>query len=208
MPQTTAAKPVRMTADQRREQLLDVTRAIVGKDGFHSVSIERVAREAGVTRPLVYGHFGDLPGLLHALVDREGMRALVQLARILPAEPSEDDPRTTMLTALRGYLEAVQEDPVTWRLVLMPPEGAPPVLRERIAEGRAAAVAQLVRLAGPGLAPSGRAMSPDPELTAMSLSALADDWARLVLTEPAGYPIDRLVAHAEWLLEQLDPPRG
>ncbi|MCW3063815.1 MAG: hypothetical protein JWN32_987 [Solirubrobacterales bacterium] len=208
MRHTTSAKSVRMTADQRREQLLDVTRGIVGQDGFHAVSIERVAREAGVTRPLVYGHFGDLPGLLHALVDREGMRALVQLARILPAEPPVGDPRTTMLTALRGYLEAVHDDPVTWRLVLMPPEGAPPVLRERIAQGRAAAVAQLARLSAPGLAPSGRAMSPDAELTAMSLSALADDWARLVLTEPERYPIDRIVAHADWLLSQLDPPRG
>jgi AcrR family transcriptional regulator len=192
-----------MTAGQRREQLLDVTKAIVGADGFHAVSIERVAREAGVTRPIVYGHFSDLPGLLRALVDREGMRALVQLGEILPPEPAAGDPREVMLAALRAYLEAVHADPVTWRLVLMPPEGAPPLLRERIAEGRAAAVAQLARLAGPGLAPSGRAVSPDPELTAQSLSALADDWARLVLTEPDRYPIERLEAHARWLLEQL-----
>jgi AcrR family transcriptional regulator len=194
---------VRMSAQQRREQLLDVTKAIVGADGFHAVSIDRVAREAGVTRPIVYGHFSDLPGLLRALVEREGMRALVQLAEILPSEDAPGDPREALLAALRGYLEAVRADPVTWRLVLMPPEGAPALLRERIAEGRAAAVAQLARVAGPGLAPSGRAVSPDPELTAQSLSALADEWARLVLTEPDRYPIERLVEHARWLLDQL-----
>jgi AcrR family transcriptional regulator len=194
---------MRMTAEQRREQLLDVTKAIVGADGFHAVSIDRVAREAGVTRPIVYSHFSDLPGLLRALVDREGMRALVQLAEILPPEDAPGDPREALLAALQAYLEAVRADPITWRLVLMPPEGAPPLLRERIAQGRAAAVAQLARIAGPGLAPSGRAMSPDPELTAQSLSALADDWARLVLTEPDRYPIERLVAHARWLLDQL-----
>jgi AcrR family transcriptional regulator len=192
-----------MTGERRREQLLDVTKAIVGADGFHAVSIERVAREAGVTRPIVYGHFSDLPGLLHALVDREAMRALVQLAEILPREGARGDPRELLLVALRGYLEAVRADPVTWTLVLMPPEGAPPLLRERIAQGRVAAVEQLARLAGPGLAPSGRAVPPDAELTAQSLSALADDWARLILTEPERYPIERLVAHARWLLEQL-----
>jgi AcrR family transcriptional regulator len=204
MSRTGTDRPARrMTAEQRREQLLDVTKAIVGADGFHAVSIERVAREAGVTRPIVYGHFSDLPGLLHALVDREAMRALVQLAEILPREDACGDPRDLLLSALRAYLEAVRADPVTWTLVLMPPEGAPPLLRERIAEGRAAAVAQLARLARPGLAPSGRAVSPDPELTAQSLSALADEWARLVLTEAESYPIERLVAHARWLLEQL-----
>jgi hypothetical protein len=144
-----------------------------------------------------------MPGLLHALVDREGMRALAQLAEILPAEEAVEDPQGPMLAALRGYLEAVRDDPVTWRLVLMPPEGAPAILRERIAEGRAAAVAQLARLVGPGLAPRGRAASLDPELTGRSLSALADEYARLVLTEPDRFPIDRLAAHAAWLLEQM-----
>ena len=41
------------------------------RDGFHAVSIEAVAREAGITRPIVYGHFDDLGGLLEALVERE-----------------------------------------------------------------------------------------------------------------------------------------
>ena len=61
-----------MTAEQRREQILDVTRAIVDERGFHAVTIDGVAREAGITRPVVYGHFDDLPGLLHALIEREG----------------------------------------------------------------------------------------------------------------------------------------
>ena len=69
-----------MSADERREQLLDVTKEIVGEQGFHAVSIEAVARGAGITRPVVYGHFDDLPGLLEAMVDREGTRALAQLA--------------------------------------------------------------------------------------------------------------------------------
>src|SRR3712207_7623278 len=74
---------VRLTADERREQLLDATKAIAAKRGFHAVSIEAVAREAGITRPIVYGHFRDLSKLLEALVEREGVRALGQLAEVL-----------------------------------------------------------------------------------------------------------------------------
>src|SRR5215212_2963553 len=71
--------PARMTAEARREQLLDVAKAIVVDRGFHAVSIEAVARDAGISRPIVYGHFQDLDGVLEALVAREGRRALQQL---------------------------------------------------------------------------------------------------------------------------------
>ena len=81
---TANATRKRMSADERREQLLDVTKEIVGEQGFHAVSIEAVARGAGITRPVVYEHFGDLPGLLEAMVEREGARALAQLATVLP----------------------------------------------------------------------------------------------------------------------------
>jgi AcrR family transcriptional regulator len=192
-----------MSAAERREQLLDATKRIVDRRGFHAVSIEAVAREAGITRPVVYGHFQDLGGLLEALVQREGVRALGQLAAVLPSELelAAGDPAEQLAAALRGYLEAVLADPATWRLVLMPPEGAPEVLRNRIAEGRTAVLAQLAEAARPGLGP-GRE-SPDPELTARMLSAVADEGARLLLTDPERYPVERIVDHARWFLGQL-----
>ena len=193
----------RMSGEQRREQLLDVTRELVGESGFHSVSIEAVARRAGISRPIVYGHFNDLGGLLEAMLDRETTRALAQLEQVLP--PAGADPRQALLGALRGYLETVAADPVSWRLVLMPPEGAPPVLRERVEAGRAAVVAVLAELVRPGIAPGGA--SPDPELTARLLSAVADEAARLMLTDDA-YSIDRLTDQARWLLEQLPASPG
>ena len=56
---------------------------------------------------------------------------------------------------------------------------------------------------GPGFAP-GRE-SPDPELTARMLSALADEAARLLLTDPERYPVERILAHTRWLLAPLSP---
>ena len=196
----TQATRSRMSAEQRREQLLDVAKEIVGAQGFQGASIEAVAKRAGITRPVVYSHFGDLRSMLEAMLDREGARALSQLAEVIPSEV-EDDPREALLGALAGYLETVRADPVTWRLVLMPPEGAPPILRERVSQGRNAVVAGLAELVGPGLAPGSG--SPDPELTARMLSAVADEGARLVLTDPKGYPIERITDQARWLLSQL-----
>ncbi|MFL5781133.1 MAG: TetR/AcrR family transcriptional regulator [Thermoleophilaceae bacterium] len=195
-------RPTRLPAEERREQLLDATKAIVARDGFHAVSIEAVAREAGVSRPIVYGHFNDLSGLLEALVDREGARALGQLAEVLPRDLSSGDPRENLLAGLRGYLAAAEADPVTWRLVLMPPEGAPDVLRERVTAGRAAVLAQLAEAIGGGFGPS---VSPDPELTARMLSTLADESARLVLTDPERYSPERVIEHSRWALGLLAP---
>lgn len=186
----------RMSAAERREQLLDVTKELVGEQGFHAVSIEAVARRAGITRPVVYGHFHDLGGLLVAMLERESQRALAQLGAILPAAGGTDR-RSALLAALEAYLEAVRADPVTWRLVLMPPEGAPELLRERITAGRDAIVAILAEVVRPG-------DSPDPELTARMLSALADEAARLLLTDPEGFPLERLTAQARWLLGRLE----
>src|SRR5919205_733430 len=98
----------RMSGPERREQLLDVTKSIVEREGFHAVSIEAVAREAGVSRPIVYGHFRDLPGLLEALVEREAARARAQLASFLPSDIAAGDPVEQLLGGLRGYLQSVQ----------------------------------------------------------------------------------------------------
>lgn len=200
----TSAAKIRMSAGERREQLLDVTKQIVGEQGFHAVSIEGVARRAGITRPVVYGHFDDLRALLEAMVEREGERALGQLATILPTELADSaGPREDLLAGLRGYLGAVSADPITWLLVLMPAEGAPAALRATIDGGREAIVAALAEIVRPGLGPGSE--SPDPELTARFVSAIADESARLLLTSPDQYPVERLMAHADWLLRQLEP---
>ena len=191
-----------MTAAERREPLLDVTKELVGSRGFHDLSIEAIAKRAGITRPVVYAHFETLDALLEAMLEREALRALAQLGLILPQSLPEDGDRTdALLSALRGYLETIQSDPVTWRLVLMPPEGAPRVLRDTVEQGREAVVAALAQVIGPGLAPE--RPSPDPQLTARLLSALSDEAARLLLSDPEQYPIERLMRHAEWLLRQL-----
>jgi AcrR family transcriptional regulator len=196
-------RTTRLTAAERREQLLDATKRLAAERGFHGVSIDAVARAAGISRPIVYDHFQDLDALLEALVARETARASAQLVPVLPAGVPAGDPRAVLRRALRAYLEAARDDPLTWRLVLMPPEGAPESLRRQITAGREAFVARLADAIRGGLGP-GRE-PPDPELTARMLSAFADDAARLLLTQPERYDVERFVALAGWLLEQVAP---
>lgn len=193
----------RLSGADRREQLLDVAKGLALDHGFHALSIEGIARAAGITRPVVYSHFGDLDGLLEALVQRERIRALTQLAEILPSAAPAENPREAWLDAMSAYARAAERDPQTWRLVLMPPEGAPEALRQAVADGRDAVIAQLTEIVAAGFGAGGT--PPDPELAARMISAFADEAIRLLLTDPARYPADRILATARWMLDESGP---
>lgn len=189
----------RMRASARRAQLLDVATQLAVEQGFHAVSVEAIARRAGITRAVIYQQFGDLQALLEAVIERETSRALAQVSETALADLSEGDAQELMLGSLEAYLRAVNDHPATWRLVLMAPEGAPDSLRQSIAKGRQSVLAQLTRAVRPALR-SGNLN--DAELTARVLSAIADEYARLVLTDPVRYSPERLLRHARWWLDQ------
>lgn len=62
---------VRMTGQERREQLLSVGRKLFADKGFESVTVEEIAAKANVSKPVVYEHFGGKEGLYAVVVDRE-----------------------------------------------------------------------------------------------------------------------------------------
>ncbi|WP_103062131.1 TetR/AcrR family transcriptional regulator [Actinomyces qiguomingii] len=66
-----SSKRTRMSASERREQLIDVARALFAKKGFEATSIEEIASRAKVSKPVVYEHFGGKEGLYAVIVDRE-----------------------------------------------------------------------------------------------------------------------------------------
>ena len=66
-----AAKRTRMSASERREQLIVVARGLFAERGFDATSVEEVAARAQVSKPVVYEHFGGKEGLYAVVVDRE-----------------------------------------------------------------------------------------------------------------------------------------
>ncbi|MFF4233121.1 TetR/AcrR family transcriptional regulator [Streptomyces sp. NPDC001820] len=72
------ARRVRMTGAERREQLLDIGRTLFAEKGFEGTSVEEIAAKAGVSKPVVYEHFGGKEGLYAVVVDRE-MRQLLDM---------------------------------------------------------------------------------------------------------------------------------
>ncbi|GIG46376.1 TetR family transcriptional regulator [Dactylosporangium siamense] len=76
---------VRMSAAQRREQLIAIGRALFAERGFDATSIEEVASRAKVSKPVVYEHFGGKEGLYAVVVDREVRNLLDRITNALTA---------------------------------------------------------------------------------------------------------------------------
>ena len=186
----------RMAPGQRREQLLDAAQEIALDRGFHAVTVDGVARATGVTRPVVYGLFADRAELLTGLLARAEQRALAQLAPALPAVPGPEDyvdPDALLVDGLTAFLTAVQADPDTWRVILLPPEGAPAELSERVRAGHRVALDALRELVAWGMERRGGAAL-DVDLFARSVLTLSEGAARLMLQKPESYPVDRFRA--------------
>ncbi len=181
----------RMTGQDRREQILDVLLTIVDAEGFHAATPNRVAEEAGVTRPVLYQQFGDMAGLYVALVDREFARAGRQFAAGVAA-PDLSDPSTVFVGAFRVALDSIAESRATWRLFLFPPQGAPPALHARLEESEAV-VRAFLRQGLESVFPS----TPDPELVARLLHASGRELLRMRLEDPAEATEERLIALVE-----------
>ena len=60
-----------MPAAERRDQLIDVARAVFSERGYDGAAIEDIAARARVSKPVVYEHFGGKEGLYSAVVDHE-----------------------------------------------------------------------------------------------------------------------------------------
>src|SRR6201989_2208449 len=60
-----------MTGKERGEKLLNIGRRLFAERGFEGTSIEEIAAQAGVSKPVVYEHFGGKEGLYAVVVDRE-----------------------------------------------------------------------------------------------------------------------------------------
>ena len=195
----------RMAAEQRREHLLDAALRVIAEQGYGRVSIEVVARAAGVTRPVIYDHFRDLGDLLRALIEREERVSLDQLEHVLPEAPDELPPAAVLSGSVRRFLDVVVSRPATWTLILLPSEGTPEIVRQHVEANRAAMLARMEMVVRWAIERSGVTRPIDIELAARAILGLTEDAGRMVLTDPKRYSPDRYEEFVSWIMRLLWP---
>src|SRR5687767_15589396 len=111
-----ARRPVRarMTAAQRREQLIDIARGLFAERGFDGTSIEEIAARAEVSKPVVYEHFGGKEGLYAIVVDRE---LQLVLDRFTSALSASGHPRQLLERAALALLDYIEDHTAGFRVL-------------------------------------------------------------------------------------------
>ncbi|MEU9860245.1 TetR family transcriptional regulator [Streptomyces sp. NPDC047971] len=105
-------------ADQRRRELLEAADRVVLRDG-PGASMNAIAAEAGITKPILYRHFGDKGGLYRALATRHTDALLSALRAALDAPA---DRRRRVESTLDTYLASIEAMPQVYRFLMHPAE--------------------------------------------------------------------------------------
>ncbi len=182
----------RMSATLRRDQILDVALQVAVSEGFYLVTMDRLANETGVTRTLIYQLFGNLPGVLVALMDREfnkGVASFLQSASRYQVGDQEQ-----FVAVMSDLIVSVDAEPAIWRLFLMPPEGAPPELHERLNQSREL-VRQFLEQSLLIAKDAGKLelTQIDVDLVIRTMQVVGEELLRLHLHDPAAYNKERLL---------------
>ncbi|GAB3498247.1 TetR family transcriptional regulator [Nocardiopsis coralliicola] len=110
---TARARRKRMSGRERREQLLGIGRELFAERGFDGTSVEEVAARAGVSKPVVYEHFGGKEGIYAVVVDREMQTLLGMVGDSLTA----DHARGKIENAALALLQYVEEHSQGFRIL-------------------------------------------------------------------------------------------
>jgi AcrR family transcriptional regulator len=97
----------RLTAAARRAQLIDVGRAVFAKRGYDAASVEEIAEQAKVSKPIIYEHFGGKEGLYAVVVDREMEYVVRRIAEAI----ASGSPRDRVERAALAFLTYVKDHP-------------------------------------------------------------------------------------------------
>ncbi|MGZ4503252.1 MAG: TetR/AcrR family transcriptional regulator [Nocardioidaceae bacterium] len=103
-----------MTAAERREQLIEISRRLFAERGFEGASIEEIAARAEVSKPVVYEHFGGKEGLYAIVVDRE----VRDLLTLMQSSLTSGHPRELLEQAAFSLLDYIEQSSDGFRILV------------------------------------------------------------------------------------------
>jgi AcrR family transcriptional regulator len=197
-----AAPRTRLPRAERMEQTLRVAHVLFAERGYAGVTMEDVAAEVGVTKPLLYAYFGNKERLYLACMEPAG-EALIET--VVDAVRATATPAEALDAGLRAFFAFLAADRDAWRVLFGETLPASGEVAERVAEHRRR-ITQLVAEALLAQLPRSRSVRARREVEALSTAVLgaAEALGRWWLHTDAMAPD----AAAELLISALAPGLG
>src|SRR5918996_1597529 len=86
----------RLAVDERRSRLLELGAELFARHGYEELSMSRIAREAGISKALLYHYFPSKQAYFSATLEQTAQRILAGL--------TETEPDPALRAAVRGWL--------------------------------------------------------------------------------------------------------
>ena len=104
---------VRLPAAERRRQILDVALKTFARFGYRDTSMNAIAREAGVTKPVLYQHFASKHELFELLLTETGDH----LMQAIEDASTEETPRLQVEAGFRAFFHFFQDRPAAFSVL-------------------------------------------------------------------------------------------
>lgn len=181
---------------------MDAALRLIATEGWAAATMEGIARECGIAKPVVYGAFANREELLRALIAREERSAFENLEEAAAAA-SSPDPRQAVSRWIDTMVAAVRARPHSWAVLVMPVPDTPPDVGVRIEQGRAVVLDQIRALVSRIVDAGGLPADFDIDLTSEMMLAVAERFAVQVIRRPDEYTAARITAFIDSLIELL-----
>jgi AcrR family transcriptional regulator len=139
-----------MPRRQREAQLLDIAEEVFAEKGFQDTTVDEIAARAGVTKPVIYDHFGSKHALLVASMTRAREELRDHTVTAVREEVPHGDPEALVRTTIRSFFTFIEEHKASFRLIQQ--ESAVAAFTESMEEIRAEQarlIADLLRAVAP-----------------------------------------------------------
>jgi AcrR family transcriptional regulator len=163
----------RLPVAERRTLIVEAAGRLFGERGYDGTRIDEIATAAGVTKPIVYRHFGSKRDLYLSLLDRHRD----DLAGFVASMPTEGSTEERLRSVLETWLDYVEARSYAWKMLFRDAGGGPEVAaRRREVHARARAVLVEVIRSLATAPPKRRELEPLAELMSMGMAALVLWW--------------------------------
>lgn len=103
----------RLPAGERRAQIIDAAGRLFGEEGYQSIQLDRIAAAVGVTKPILYRHFGSKQTLYIAVLERH-RTDLDSFSMVIPPDGPMEQRIRTVMEIWFAYVEA---HAYSWRML-------------------------------------------------------------------------------------------
>jgi len=131
-----SAKTKRIPRAIREQQMLDSAIRVFADLGYRSASMDTIARDANISKPMLYLYYGSKEELFSACVARESGRLIEGLTS---AATGSDGPRDSLESVVQAFLEFVDANADSWTVVYRQAM-AEPVFRDEVEKTRSVLV--------------------------------------------------------------------